>query len=60
MPRAATQASIKAAEYLAKHPETEASFLAKKFGLDRSSIYRMQWWKDNQKARVAAVEARNG
>lgn len=48
MGRGPTNAVKLAQMYLEKNPETSAKFLAVKFGIDTSTIYRSDFWKDNQ------------
>lgn len=45
MARGPSKACAKAGEYHAKHPEMPLPELAKKFGIDLSTIYRSNWWK---------------
>lgn len=45
MPRGPSQAAIKAAEYVKKHPGIKGPELAKRFGLNLTTVYRAAWWK---------------
>lgn len=44
--RGPSTATKQAQAYLKKHPEVEGGFLARKFGLSVSTIYRADWWKN--------------
>lgn len=48
MGRGPTNAVKLAQMYLERHPEASAKFLAVKFGIDTSTIYRSDFWKENQ------------
>jgi hypothetical protein len=45
MPRGPSQAVKDAKAFLKDNPGTTATFLAVKFGLNLSTIYRSDWWK---------------
>lgn len=54
MGKGPSKAAVGAAAYLTKHPNTDVATLAKKFGLHPSAIYRSQWFKALQAAKVTA------
>jgi DNA-binding MurR/RpiR family transcriptional regulator len=48
MTRGLSQAATKAANYARKNPDITAAELAKKFGLNQSTVYRSDWWKNRR------------
>jgi len=48
MTRGLSQAANKAAEYCKKHPETKGADVARKFGLNLTTVYRSAWWKQRR------------
>lgn len=47
--RGLSTAVKKAKAYLQRNPNTEGPALAKKFGINLSTVYRSDWWKNRQK-----------
>ena len=43
--RGPSTATKQAQAYLKKNPMAEGAFLARKFGLNLSTVYRAAWWK---------------
>ncbi len=49
MTRGPSKAAQDAEKHLAKNPETKAADLARKFGIDVSTVMRAPWWKTRAK-----------
>lgn len=45
MSRGLSQAATKAAAYCRKHPDVKGPEVARKFGLNLTTVYRSAWWK---------------
>lgn len=56
MSRGPTKAVKKAAAHVGKHPNITAAEVAKKFGLDVSTVYRAEWWKNRTAAQKKSAE----
>lgn len=57
-PRGPSTATKQAKAYLKKNPEIEGAALARKFGLNLSTVYRSAWWKDRNVEKGAATPAK--
>lgn len=57
MPRGPSQAALKAKAYALKHPDKlTAEQLAKKFGINPTTVYRSDWWKGRKNPEQPAVQ----
>lgn len=57
MARGPSQAALKAKAYAQKHPELNAEQLAKKFGINPTTVYRSDWWRNRASKQEANPSA---